>query len=70
MGVEEEGMRRVGLREMPVPPCLDASIKVLEVFILRSYHPSKFIMPLLDKITKSGMLRSNKCLEGGLLLLN
>ena len=27
-------------------------------------------MLLLDKITKSGMLRSNICSEGGLLLLN
>jgi len=55
---------------MPVPPSLKASTKVLEVLLLGSNHPSELIMSLLDKITKSHMLKSNMCLEGGLLLLN
>ena len=58
------------MREMPIPPSLKTSTKVLEVLVLRNNHPLELIMPLLDKITKSGMLRSNICPEGGLLLLN
>jgi len=61
------GRGRVGLRQMP---CLEASTNVLEILILRSYHPSELIMPLFDKITMSGMLRRNKCPKGGFLLLN
>jgi len=45
----------VGLRKMPVMPCLKASTKVLEILILRSYYPLKLIMSLLDKITKDSM---------------
>jgi len=30
----------------------------------------ELITPLLDKLTKSGMLRRNICPKGGLLLLN
>ena len=59
----------MGLREMPVPPSLKASTKVLEVLVLGSNHPSELIMSLLDKITKSGMLISSIYPEGGLLLL-
>jgi len=55
---------------MPVPPSLEATTKVLEVLVLGSNHPSELITPLLDKITKSGMLKSNICPEGSLLFLN
>ena len=30
----------------------------------------KLIVALLDKVSKSGILRGNKCLKGNLLLLN
>ena len=56
---EEEGKR---LGKMPVTPSLEACIEILEVLSLRSYHPPKLIMPLLDKFTKGGMLRCNICM--------
>jgi len=33
-------------------------------------HPTKLIVALLDKVPKSGVLRSNKSSEGKLLLLD
>jgi len=52
-GLEWRGMRRrrrcMGLGRMPVMPCLEASTKVLKILILRTYHPPKLIMLLLDK---------------------
>ena len=43
---------------------------VLEILCLGNKHPTKLIMALLNKILKSGVLRSNKCSKGDLLLLN
>jgi len=52
-GLEDRWRRRrrgwVGLRKMPVMPCLEASTRILEILILRSYHVSELIMPLLGK---------------------
>jgi len=58
------------LREMPIPPSVKTRTKVLKVLILRNNHPSELIVPLLDKLPKSGMLRSNISPKGGLLFLN
>jgi len=69
-GCRRKGRRWMGLREMPIPPSLKGRTKVLKVLVLRSNHPSELIMPLLDKLPKSGMLRSNISLKGGLLFLN
>jgi len=33
------------------------SLKVFEILILGSNHPTELIMPLLNKLTKDGMLR-------------
>ena len=68
-GWKRRGGRGVGLREMPIPPSLKARTKVLKVLVLRSNHPSELIMPLLDKLPKSGMLRSNMSPKEGLLFL-
>ena len=43
---------------------------VLKILSLDSKHPTKLIVSLLDKVPKSGILRSNKCLKGHLVLLN
>jgi len=78
--VEEEGhlewgwrrrrRRWMRLREMPIPPSVKTGTKVLKILILRNKHPSELIVPLLDKLPKSGMLRSNISPKGGLLFLN
>ena len=69
-GWRRRGIRWVGFRDTPIPPSVKARTKVLKVLILRSNHPSKLIMPLLDKLLKSGMLRSNISPKGRLLFLN
>jgi len=51
---ERRRRRWVGLGKVLVTPCLEASTKILKILILRSYQLLKLIMPLLDKITKSG----------------
>jgi len=43
---------------------------ILEVLSLGSKHPSELVMKLLDKVTKSGILRSNIGSKGYLLLLD
>ena len=60
----------VRLGKMPVMLHLEARTEILEIPSLISYHPPKLIMPLLDKITKSGMLQCDIGKEGGLLLLD
>ena len=60
----------MGPREMSIKPCPEPRNRVLKILILRSYYPSELIMQLLEKITKSVMLRSNKCSKGGLFFLN
>ena len=57
-GWRRRGRRWVRLREMPIPPSVKTRTKVLKVLILRNNHPSELIVPLLDKLPKSGMLRS------------
>ena len=42
----------------------------MEILSLGSKHPTKFIGVLLDKVSKTSALRSNKCSKGNLLLLN
>ena len=69
-GWRRRGRRWVWLREMPIPPSVKACTKVLKVLSLRSNHPSELIIPLLDKLSKSGMLRSNISPKGGVLFLN
>ena len=44
--------------------------KVLEVLISGGDHPTKLIMPLLDKVTERGMFSLNVSSEGCLLLLS
>ena len=48
-----DGGCRVTLKDMPISPCLNTSPKVLKLLV---YHPTELIMPLLDKVTKSGIL--------------
>jgi len=64
-GQEKEGlvgrrMRRrrgwVRLKKIPVTPRLEARTEILKVLILKSYHPSKLIMMMLEKIMKCDML--------------
>jgi len=43
---------------------------VLEILGLGSKQPMKLIVTLLDKVLKSGALRSSKLSKGNLLLLN
>jgi len=43
---------------------------ILEILGLGSKQPMNLIVALLDKVPKSGSLRSNQCSEGNLLLLN
>jgi len=43
---------------------------ILEILCLENKQPTKLIVTLLDKVPKSGALRSNKCSEGNLLILN
>jgi len=43
---------------------------VVEILCLGSKHLTKLIVALLDKVLKSGVLRSNKYSEGNLLLLD
>jgi len=43
---------------------------MLEVLSLGSKHPKELVMALLDKVMKSGILRSNICSKGYLLLLD
>ena len=68
--VEEDGMRVRGVERDASPATSGASTKVLKILILRRDHPWKLIMLLLENIMKSGMLKSNICPKGGLLLLN
>jgi len=42
---------------------------VVKILSLGSKRPTKLIVVLLDKVLKSGALRSNKCSKGNLLLL-
>jgi len=61
---------RLTIRDMLILPDLKTSLIVLKILSLGSKHPTKLVMPLLDKITKSGALRGNISLKGHLLLLN
>ena len=43
---------------------------ILEILCLGSKHTTKLIVSLLDKVSKSDVLRSNKCSKENLLLSN
>ena len=58
------------IRNMPIPPGLYTCSIVLKILCLGDKHPTKLIMALLDKVSKSGALKSNKCSKENLLLLN
>ena len=63
-------MRWFATRDMPIPPGLQKSPTVLEILGLGSKHHMELIVVLLDKIAKSGVLRSNISSKGHLLPLN
>ena len=42
----------------------------MKILCLGSNHPTKLSVALLDKVSKSDVLRSNKCSKENLLLLN
>ena len=54
---------------MSISSGLKTSPKVLKILVLGGY-PMEFIMPFLDKVTKSSILSFNLGLQGGLLCLN
>jgi len=60
----------LAIRDMPISPGLYTCHIVLEILCLGSKHPTKLIVELLEKVPKSGVLRSNKCSKEILLLLN
>jgi len=58
------------IRDIPMSLGFLTCTIVLEILCLGSKQPTKLIVALLDKVYKSGILRSNKSLEGSLFLLN
>ena len=60
----------LAIRDMPISLGFYTCPIVLEILCLGSKQPTKLIMVLLGKVPKSDVLRSNKCSNGNLLLLN
>ena len=56
--------------DMLISPGLLTSLMILKVLGLSSKHPTELVIALLDKVTKSGILRSNISAKGYLLLLD
>ena len=67
---EEEKRKEVGLRNTAIMPNLQIDLKVLEILVLESNHPTELIMLLLNKVTECNMLSLNISSEGHLLLLD
>ena len=63
-------MRWVAIRVMSITPGLQTGLIVLEVLSLGSKHPTELVVALVNKVTKSGILRSNISLKEYLLLLH
>ena len=51
--------RWVGLRNMSITPSLQRIPNVLGIFILGSNHPTKLVMPPLNKVMECDMLSLN-----------
>ena len=56
--------------DKPILPGLKTSPIILEVLSMSSKHPTELVAALLDKVTKSSVLRRNICSKGYLLLLD
>ena len=58
------------IRDMSISPCHLTSLIIPKVLGLGSKNPMKLIVPLLNKVTKSAILRCNIGSKGHLFLLN
>jgi len=60
----------LAIGDMPIPLDFWTCHRISEILCLGSKQPTKLTVALLDKVPKSSVFRSNKCLEENLLLLN
>ena len=58
------------IRDMLISLCLKTSLIVLKILGLGRKHPTELVVLFLDKVMKSGILRSNINSKGHLLLLD